>query len=203
MVVHTSAPVILASASVVRGALLRQAGVEFRVVPARVDEPAIRDALAAEGARPREVADALAAHKAQRISARYPEAVVVGCDQVLDLDGEVLGKPDGIADARVQLMRLRARSHLLHSAAVICRDGVAEWRHIGQARLTMQNCSDSLLDDYLARNWPEVSDSVGGYKIEGEGVRLFARIEGSHFTILGLPLLELLGYLGERGVIAT
>lgn len=203
MVVHTPRPLILASASPTRGEMLQRAGLRFTVAPARIDEAALRDALSAEGTGPRDIADALAELKARRVSSRNPGALVIGCDQVLDLDGEALAKPADAAAARDQLARLRGRAHSLHSAAVICLDGAPLWRHVGHARMTMRSFSDTFLDAYLERNWPAVGGSVGAYRIEEEGVRLFARIEGSHFVILGLPLLELLGYLAERGEIAT
>ena len=190
---------VLASASPVRRAMLAQAGLEFMVCPAHVDESAMRDALEADGVRPRDIADALAEMKALRISRKSPGCLVLGCDQVLDLDGTVMAKPHSAEDVRAQLASLRNRSHELFSAAVICEDGAPIWRHVGRARLTVRDFSDTWLDGYIARNWPEIGECVGGYKIEAEGVRLFTRMEGDYFTILGLPLLELLSFLTLRG----
>ena len=192
---------ILASGSEIRQRLLRQAGVSFAVAAARIDEPAVRQSFQAEGATPREVADALAAHKAWRVSAQEPEALVIGCDQVLDLAGRVLSKPADMRELRAQLDDLKGRRHVLLSACVICHGGQPLWRHVGVARLHMREASDQYLDEYAARNWDSVRNSVGGYKIEEEGVRLFHRIEGDLFTVMGLPLLELLSWLTSRGTL--
>jgi len=195
--------IVLASGSEIRATLLRNAGVPIRVSPVRVDEEAIRAGLEAENALPRDVADALAEIKAQRGSAKNPGALVIGCDQVLELDGTILAKPDSLDAARAQLVALRGRRHALLSAAVLYENGQPVWRHVGVVRLVMRDFSDAYLEDYLSRNWPGIGASVGAYKLEEEGVRLFSRIEGDYFTILGLPLLELLSYLGQRGAIAT
>jgi septum formation protein len=122
--------------------------------------------------------------------------------QVLAFEDEVFSKPDTIEDARAQLLRLRGKTHRLHSALVAYENAEPVWRHVAEARLTMHHFSESYLDDYLARNWDSVRHSVGAYKIEEEGVRLFSAITGDHFTILGLPLLPLLAWLGTRGMIA-
>ncbi len=193
---------VLASASTIRAQLLRNAGLAFDVAPARVDEDAIRAGLLAEQASPRDVADALAEAKARKSAARHPGALVLGCDQVLSHKGAVLTKPDSVQAARAQLDRLRGQTHQLLSAAVLYDDGAPVWRHVGVARLTMRQFSDAYRDDYIARNWPGLGDSVGAYKLEEEGVRLFAQITGDYFTILGVPLLELLNYLVLRGEVA-
>lgn len=199
----TAPSLILASGSEIRAQLLRNAGLSPEIRPARIDEDAIRAAFVAEGATPRDLADALAEMKARRMSDRFPDALVLGCDQILECDGAVFAKPAGPEDARAQLRALRGRTHRLLSAAVICRGGEPLWRHVGEARLTMRDLSATYLDDYLARNWESIRHSVGCYKLEEEGVRLFARIEGDYFTILGLPLIDLLTWLGIRGDIAT
>ncbi|MBI1217027.1 MAG: septum formation protein Maf [Rhodobacteraceae bacterium] len=196
-------PLILASASPIRAELLRRAGLSVEAMPARVDEAAIRSALEAEGARPRYMADTLAEMKARKIADRHPDRWVLGCDQVLDLSGSVFGKPDTPDAARAQLQALRGKSHKLLSAAVLYHAGQPVWRHVGEVRLTMRVFSDAYLDDYVKRLWPGIGESVGAYKLEEEGVRLFSRIDGDYFTILGLPLIELLGYLGQRGAIAS
>ncbi len=194
-----SQALILASTSAIRLDLLRNAGLDVTAQAARIDEDSIRQSLEAEAAKPRDIADTLAEMKAARISNRNPQALVLGCDQVLDFKGKVFAKAESLDQARQQLLTLRGNSHSLLSAAVLYENGKPVWRHIGEARLAMRVFSDAYLDTYLDRNWPAISHSVGGYMLESEGVRLFDRIEGDYFTILGLPLLPLLSYLSTRG----
>lgn len=196
-----SAHILLASGSQIRAQLLRQAAVPFEVTVARVDEDAIKAALLAEDASPRDVADALAEAKARKVSAKAPGVLVLGCDQVLDFEGTLLSKPKTPEDALAQLKQMRGKRHMLLSAAVIYRDGEPIWRHVGQVRLRMHDSSDAYLESYVARNWDSIQHAVGAYKLEEEGVRLFSNIEGSYFNVLGLPLVELLNYLGLQGVI--
>lgn len=196
-------PMILASGSEIRAQLLRAAGLEVTAVAPRVDEAMIRQSLQAEAAKPHDVADALAEIKAVRVADKYPDALVLGCDQVLEFQGAILSKPATLTEARQQIITLRGQSHKLLSAAVLYDAGKPIWRQIAEATLTMRPVSDAYLDGYLARNWPGISTSVGGYKLEEEGVRLFSAISGDYFTILGLPLLPLLGYLSLRGFIQT
>jgi septum formation protein len=192
---------ILASGSAIRAQLLRQAGVAFQVETPRVDEETVKAALLAEDARPRNIADALAELKAAKVSSRRPAALVMGCDQVLDLGGALLSKAESPEQALEQLTAMRGKVHHLLSAAVICEDGRPVWRHVGHVRLTMRQASDTYLQSYVDRNWESIRHAVGAYKLEEEGARLFARIDGDYFNVLGLPLLEVLGYLGVRGVI--
>lgn len=192
---------LLASASEIRLQLLRSAGLEVEARPARIDEEMIRQSLTAEGATPRDLADALAEMKAARLAERAADALVIGCDQVLEFGHSAWAKPETPEAARAQLLQLRGQTHRLLSAVVVYDGGAPVWRHVGQARLTMRTFSDAYLDGYLARNWPAISHSVGAYMLEGEGIRLFSAIEGDYFTILGLPLLPLLSWLGLRGFI--
>ena len=190
---------VLASSSGIRRQMLENAGVSFEVSLPRVDEDAVRQSLLAEAASPRDIADALAELKARKVSARMPGALVLGCDQVLSFDGQIMAKPVSRADAEQQLRQLRGARHQLLSAAVIYEDGQPIWRFVGTVRLQMRDFSDSFLTTYLDRNWPDISNSVGGYKLESEGVRLFTRVDGDYFTVLGMPLLEILSYLTLRG----
>lgn len=196
-------PLILASGSEIRLQLLRNAGLDVTAQVARIDEAMIRAGLEAEAASPRDIADTLAEMKAARVAVRAPEALVLGCDQVLEFRHKVCGKPETRDEARAQLTALRGQTHKLLSALVLYDAGEPVWRHVGEALLSMRPFSDAFLDDYLDRNWPSVGQSVGGYKLEEEGIRLFEGIEGDHFTILGLPLLPFLTYLGTRGFIET
>ena len=196
-------PLILASTSPTRLQMLRAAGLDPIPVAPRVDEATIRDALVAEGAHPRDIADALAEMKARKVAEKHPTDLVLGCDQVLALDRETFAKPDTPDDARAQLRALRGKTHKLLSALVVYENAEPVWRFVGEARLTMHPISDAYLDDYVTRNWDSIRHSVGCYKVEEEGVRLFSAITGDHFTILGLPLLPLLAWLGNRGMIAT
>jgi septum formation protein len=194
-------PIILASGSQARAQMLRQAGLDFDVQVARVDEQMIKESLLGDGRSPRDIADALAESKARKIAQKHYDAFVIGCDQVLDFQGKLLSKPASPEDAIKQIKLMRGGRHMLLSAAVIYHEGKPIWRHIGQVRLRMRDASDSYIDKYVDRNWDSIRHSVGGYKLEEEGVRLFQSIEGDYFNVLGMPLLELLSFLTLRGVI--
>lgn len=193
--------IVLASASEARAAMLRDAGVAVDIAPAHVDEDAIKQAFRAEGVPPRDLADALAEAKARRVGARHPEALVIGADQVLVAGGKTFDKPKDRAEARAHLMHLRGGSHELLSAAVIVSGGAPVWRHIGVARLTMRPFSDAFLDAYLDAEGDAILSTVGGYRIEERGAQLFSRVSGDYFSILGMPLLEVLGFLRARKVL--
>ncbi len=191
--------IILASGSEIRATLLRNAGISFDIIPARIDEDMIKNSLKSEGAHSRDLADALAEFKARKISEKHPEALVLGCDQVADLGGEILSKPENPEDAVSQLLELSGKTHRLLSAAVLYHQAKPIWRHVGLVRLTARDLSPDYVNDYVARNWDSIRHSVGAYKLEEEGVRLFKKVEGDYFNVLGLPLTELLSYLIERG----
>lgn len=198
-----SGPLILASGSRIRAELLRNAAVPFRVEPARVDEESLRLAMEADGTPPRDMADHLAEFKASRVAAKYPDALVLGCDQILAFEGRALAKPEHPAELLDQLIRMSGNSHDLYSAAVLFDKAAPVWRHVGRVRLQMRQLTESYLDGYVSRNWQEVRHCVGGYQLEREGARLFSRIDGDFFAVLGLPLLALLDHLAVRGFIET
>ena len=189
---------ILASGSTIRATLLRNAGVEIDVIPARVDEESLRESILAEGATVHDLADALAEHKALKVAAKHRDALVLGCDQILECEGRIFAKPRTPDEARAELDALRGKTHRLHTAAVLYAKGEPVWRHVATPRLTMRDFSDSFRDTYIAANWDEIRHCVGCYQIEGPGIRLFAQVEGDLFAVQGLPLLELLQILTRR-----
>lgn len=194
---------LLASGSETRQALLQNAGVAFEVAKPRVDEDLLKTSLIAEQTSPRDIADALAEMKAARVADKHPGHLVIGGDQTLEFKGDLLSKPETPDEAIEQVKRLAGQRHVLWSAAVIFDDGKPVWRHVGQVRMQMRLLSDSYINAYVMRNWDSIRHSVGGYKLEEEGVRLFSRIDGSTFDVLGFPLLEVLSYLALRGEIET
>lgn len=194
-------PVILASASTSRAHLLTAAGIAFSTVPAMVDEETVKASMRAEGEEAEAVAVTLAALKAERISSRHPDALVIGADQLLVCEGRWFDKPADMAQARAHLQALRGRRHGLTTAAVVAQAGSTIWHHSEVARLKMRRFSDMFLDRYLEQIGEAACETVGGYRLEALGVQLFEVIEGNHFTILGLPLLPLLGFLREHRVL--
>lgn len=193
--------VVLASASRVRAQILRRAGVDCALAPTAVDEDAVKQAMAAEGAPAGQVAEMLAELKAQRVSRHRPGALVIGADQMLECAGVWFEKPTDIDQARAHLVALRGRNHELVSCVCVVQDEQRLWHHLGRAKLTMRPFTDEFLDAYLGAVGPSALESVGAYRLEGRGAQLFSKIEGDYFTILGLPLLPLLEFLRRHGVV--
>jgi len=196
-------PLILASGSETRQEMLRNVGLSFESHPVRIDEDMIRTSLEAEGAKPRDISDTLAEFKARRGSEKHPENLVLGSDQILALQGEVFSKPANRDDAALHLQKLSGKTHHLYSAAVIYEDSKPVWRSVGTARLTMHHLTGDQIDRYLSDAWPNVASCVGAYQAEGLGAQLFSRIEGDWFSVLGMPLLQVLSYLRLRGMLGA
>ena len=194
---------ILASASEIRQKMLRNVGLSFESRPVRIDEDTIRLSLTAEGAKPRDIADALAEFKARRGAEKNPDCLVLGSDQILALEGEVLSKPTDRDAAARDLKKMAGKTHHLFSGAVFYEDSKPVWRHVGVAKLTMHSLSDVQIAAYLDKAWPDVSGCVGSYQAEALGGQLFSRIDGDWFSVLGLPLLEVLSYLRLRGMVGS
>jgi septum formation protein len=197
-----STQIILASKSAARRAVLTGAGVPFEVSVAGVDEDAVKNAMLAQGASPRDVADALAELKAVKVSRSRP-GFVIGSDQTLEFEGRLYDKAQNTEAATERLRLMRGKPHKLHSAVVVAKDGAPIWREIVSATLTMRNFSDAFLTDYLALEGEEALGSVGCYRLEGPGAQLFSKIEGDYFAILGLPLMGLLDLFRRHGVLAS
>ena len=193
--------IILASGSPFRKAMLVNAGIDVEAVPAEVDERALEAPLQGSGASPEDVALVLAEAKATEVSERRRGALVLGCDQTLSLGDDVFHKPADMEGARRHLLALSGKTHQLNSAAVLVRDGQVLWRYVGIASMTMRKLDPGFIGRHLARVGDKALASVGAYQIEGEGIQLFDKIEGDHFTIVGLPLLPLLAELRTLGAI--
>lgn len=191
----------LASGSKIRATLLENAQVPYQVTLPRIDEQMVKESLIAEQASARDIADALAEAKASRVAQRLGTGFVLGCDQTLGFEDRILSKPADPEAAFQDLSAMSGQVHTLYSAAVLYEDTKPVWRHVGQVRMHMRTVGDVYLRDYVERNWDEIRNCVGGYMLESEGVRLFRRVEGDYFHVLGLPLLELLSFLSLRGVI--
>ena len=192
---------ILASGSPFRRQLMQNAGLSFRAVPARIDERAVEAPLAESGMKPEDIALILAEAKAAEVSERYPDALVVGSDQTLSLGDEVLHKVTDMEGARRRLLQLSGKTHQLNSAVVLVRNGETLWRHVEVAQLTMRTLDPRYVGRHLAQAGDAILSSVGAYQIEGLGIRLFEKIDGDTFTIMGLPLLPVLEKLRTLGEI--
>jgi septum formation protein len=195
------AELILASGSAGRAAVLRAASLTFRTVPADIDERAIEAEMMRGDGGPGAgvLATRLAVEKAAAVSQLHPQALVIGADQVMECEGRLFQKPPDLAAAMTQLRELRGRAHSLHAGLAVALGGEAIWRHLDSARLTMRDFSEAFLDSYIAAEGAALLGCVGAYRIEGPGIQLFSSVEGDHFTIIGLPLLPLLGYLRDIG----
>lgn len=193
---------VLASRSPARARLLAEAGVSVDLRPTDVDEAALKAKLLAGGDTPAGIAMALSAAKAMAASSGS-EALVIGADQTLELQGALFDKPPTLEEARAQLQRLRGHTHRLHSAVAVVQAGAVVWRTVDSAALQVRNFSDAFLDDYLRVEGEALLDCVGAYRLEGLGAQLFDRVEGDYFSVLGLPLLPLLGFLRGAGEMAS
>ena len=192
---------ILASSSEVRKELLEKSNISFLSVKPNIDEDAVKSSLFVENYSPRDIADALAELKASKISLKTPDSLVLGCDQILEFEGALLEKPASKDLAMQQLTKISGKKHIAYSAAVIFENSKPIWRFVGKADLLLKSNSEEYISDYVSRNWDSIKHSVGGYKIEEEGCRLFSKINGDYFSILGMPLLEIINFLCIRGVI--
>jgi septum formation protein len=199
----TDLPVVLASASAARKAMLERAGVSVVAQAAAVDEEEIKHSFRAAGLKADEVSEALGELKAMRVASRHPGHLVLGADQMLDCGGEWFDKPADREEAKRHLQALRGKSHRLVSTVVAVMNGQRHWHHTDSATLTMRNLSDDFIDRYLDEMGDAVLSSVGAYQLEGLGAQLFNRIEGDYFTILGMPLLPVLDYLRLRRILAS
>ncbi|MBV9522498.1 MAG: Maf family protein [Alphaproteobacteria bacterium] len=193
---------VLASASSIRAELLRRAGLDIAIEAAVIDEAAIKAGFRAEGRGAAECALALAEAKAARVARRHAGALVIGADQILVCGDEWYDKPADERAARAQLLALRGRRHELVTAACVFCDGARLWHCVERPMLTMRDFGAGFLDSYLERSGETILASVGAYRLEAIGIQLFARIEGDYFAILGLPLLPLLGFLRDHGILA-
>ena len=193
--------IILASKSKVRALLLKNAGLSFVSVDAAIDEEQVKLSYINAGYTPRDVADVLADMKAKKISNRFPNQLVIGCDQILSFREQIISKAKNINDLVHQLKVLEGNEHIVYSASVVYINNKPEWRFIGSANMTMRSLSDDFILKYVEDNWKKIQNSVGGYEIESSGASLFSKIDGDHFSVLGIPLLQLIDYLINRGVI--
>ena len=193
--------IILASKSQIRSELLLKAGLKFTVVDANIDEKEVKFSYMNEGYSARDLADVLADMKAKKLSCEHPDKLVIGCDQIMEYNGQILSKAISPIDLVDQLKFLRNKSHTFYSACVVYFANKAEWRFIGSATITMRNLSDEYIFKHVDDNWNDVKNCVGGYQIENSGISFLSKINGDYFSILGLPIIQLIDHLVNRGVL--
>lgn len=204
MISDLARPLVLASSSASRAAILKAAGLSFDAVAARIDETALIESLTADGAKPRDIADALAEAKTLKVArSMASDALVIGADQLLVCEGRIFEKPRDKEEAASHLAFLSGKTHQLVGAVCGAAGGTIVWRHVATARLAMRSIDAAFISDYLDSAGPEVLNSVGCYQLEGLGVHLMSRIEGDYFAILGLPLLAVLDFLRTQGALRT
>jgi len=202
MISELKRPLVLASSSPSRAAILKAAGLAFTAIPARIDETALIESLQAEGARPRDIADALAEAKTLKVAASVPApGLVIGADQLLVCEGRIFEKPRDRAEAVAHLSFLQGKTHELIGGICGATGGAIVWRHVSVARLTLRAMDAGAIEDYLTAAGPEVLGSVGCYHLEGLGVHLMSRIDGDYTSILGLPILPVLDFLRAQGAL--
>ena len=192
-------PLILASLSPFRKSILENAGLEFDVEGAKIDERKLEKTLGK--ITPEELAKELAIKKAEDVSSRFPDALVIGCDQTLELEGNALHKVTNLEGVRDRLVSLSGKTHYLHSGIALAKAGKADWVGLSTATMTVRSLSPDFIDYYIDKTGKDVQSSVGAYQVEGLGIQLFDKIDGDYFTIIGLPLLLLLQKLRETGII--
>ncbi len=193
--------IILASKSPIRSLLLEKTGIEFSTVDPAIDEREVKLSYISNNYPTRDIADVLADMKARKISNRFPDSIVIGCDQILDFNSKILSKAKDQDELIRQLKQLQGNKHKLHSACVVYNAQKPEWRFIGSVGMTMRNLSDRYISKYVQDNWDDIKHSVGGYQMENSGISLFSKIDGDYFSVLGLPIIQLIDHLLNRGVI--
>ena len=193
--------IVLASKSQIRSLLLKKVGIEFSTVDPAIDEKEVKLSYISNNYPTRDIADVLADMKARKISNRFPDSIVIGCDQILDFNSKILSKAKDQDELIHQLKQLQGNKHKLHSACVVYNAQKPEWRFIGSVSMTMRNLSDRYISRYVQDNWDDIKHSVGGYQMENSGISLFSKIDGDYFSVLGLPIIQLIDHLLNRGVI--
>ena len=193
--------IILASGSKIRKDILRNAGINFDVIVKPVDESAIKEAMLADNAPLKDIADALAESKSVRVS-QQNSGLVIGADQIMVMDDKLYDKPSSLTEAKERLLSMRGNTHFLMGAVVISENGIPVWRYLSKTKLTMRFFSEKFIDEYIGQEGESLLKSVGAYKFEGRGSQLFSDVKGDFFSILGLPLLPVLDFLRTRGAIS-